>query len=175
MTTATALDLRTPPADPGEPPHGRPRVGVSTEEARLLAGLAAGWEVLEIGTGLGVSTRALARTAARVVTVDPDPWVHEVIVPGLHDPSVECRRDWPPAGLDFDVIFVDGDHTARAVEADVVSALGRVRPNGLIVLHDWQLAEVRAGTRRATDLPVYEIATTYGLGLLIAPEESHAR
>ena len=53
----------THPADPGEPTTGTPRLSVTELEADILAALVAGRDVLEIGTGLGVSTRAMAATA----------------------------------------------------------------------------------------------------------------
>ena len=38
--------------------------------------------VLEIGTGLGVSTRAISTTAFKVTSIDIDPWAHSFRFPG---------------------------------------------------------------------------------------------
>lgn len=162
-------ELRTHPDDPGEPQHGRKRVGIAPDEERILQALARRRFVLEIGTGLGYSTRALASSASMVFSVDPDPWVHDVIVPDLRGLMVSCARDWPSI-RGFDLVFIDGDHRTPAVEGDVQRALAVARPGGIILLHDYQAdPEVREGARRATDLPVTEIRTTYGLGLIVKP------
>lgn len=117
--------------DPGEPGYGEdytlPRRSVTDQEARILASLARGKTVLEIGTGLAVSTRALASRALRVVTVDVDPWVRD---PGL--PNVEFRRDLPPKDMQFDFVFIDGNHNKESVVADIESC----RHIPLLVLHD---------------------------------------
>ncbi len=48
-----------------------------------IEALVRGLDVLEIGTGLGVSTEWMARTAHSVVTVDIDPWVWKHVFPYL--------------------------------------------------------------------------------------------
>src|SRR3954471_13056030 len=73
--------------DPGEPRIKKPRVSVTEDEARILSAFALGRVVLEIGTGLGVSTRALASTAKCVWTSDIDEWVQRTIWPEL---TAEC-------------------------------------------------------------------------------------
>lgn len=40
------------------------------------------------------------------------------------------------AGRDVDMLFIDGDHTAEGVGADVAGYSGFVRPGALITLHD---------------------------------------
>lgn len=80
--------------DPGEPTTGVPRVSIADDEVELLASLVAGKRVLEIGTGLGVSARAMASTATEVVTVDIDPWVHANVWP-LLPRNVRCCAEIP--------------------------------------------------------------------------------
>jgi hypothetical protein len=52
---AAAVSGQTHPGDPGEPSSGVPRISVAAQEADILAGMAAGLCVLEIGTA-GMST-----------------------------------------------------------------------------------------------------------------------
>lgn len=127
--------------DPGEPTTGLPRVSITDEEADLLASFASGRTVLEIGTGLGVSTRALASSALKVTTVDVDPWVQATIWPTLPD-NVECLTE-VPTGRRFGLVFIDGDHTPEAVQRDVALAESLLDDGGLIVAHDSAFDHVR--------------------------------
>jgi len=128
------------PADPGERQYAGnpPRRSITEEEIEILAVLAAGMDVLEIGTGLAVSTHALASTARRVVTVDPDPWVQD---PAL--PHVEFCRVLPHDLTGFDLVFIDGLHTREAVINDIE----RSRPIARLLLHDTYLPDVQAAIR----------------------------
>lgn len=127
--------------DPGEPTTGEPRVSITDEEAALLTAYAAGRTVLEIGTGLGVSTRALASSALKVTTVDVDQWVHATIWPTLPD-NVECLTTLY-AELRFDLVFIDGDHSPEAVRRDVALAESLLTVGGVIVAHDTAFDHVR--------------------------------
>lgn len=163
---------RRHPADPGEPQHGIPRVGIARDEEPLLAALGRGRSVLEIGTGLGYSARAfLAGGARRVVTVDIDPWVGSAIVPALPK-GIGFRGDWPPpGGRPFDVVFVDGAHDKESVREDTRRALAAVVPGGLVVFHDWEGIDRIPESVRSVVGPgatIYAIPTTYGLGILVA-------
>ena len=146
--------------DPGEPSTGEPRLPVDDLEAWILAAFAAGRRVLEIGTGLGVSTRALAASAAEVYTVDIDPWVHGEIWPHL-PANVRCFASLPPG--EFDAIFIDGDHSPEAVERDIATARMVAAPGAVILAHDTNAPNVwkhlGAGDWRL-------IPTLYGIGVL---------
>ena len=37
----------------------------------------------------------------------------------------------------FDAIYIDGDHTANAVYIDLVNSFNKIKPNGLIMGHDY--------------------------------------
>ena len=133
------------PDDPGEVGYAvrEKRLSVTNEEGEILAGLAAGLRVLEIGTGLGVATRYLARTATEVVTVDIDPWVVDPCIA-----NVTFMRDVPP-GKTFDLAFIDGNHQYAEVIRDIQRAISEV-----IVLHDTYLDEV---ARAARDAGLHEV------------------
>jgi hypothetical protein len=158
--------------DPGEPQHGLPRIGIDEGEEPLLSALARGRLVLEIGTGLGYSTRALARTARLVVTVDPDEWVEKNIVPTL-PLNVAFRRELS-GPVPVDLVFVDGDHRPDAVRRDTLLAVQCVCDGGLVVFHDWTGLDDVAGSVRSVvggAAPLYAIPTKYGLGVLVVTSD----
>lgn len=127
-------------------------------EAARLAEFAEDRDVLEIGSAYGYSTVIMALADARVVvTVDPhtahDSYgaLHANL--GMYNVS---DRVWVLRGtsqaelphfnrgaerrfdLDgFDLVFVDGDHTAAGVEHDVTAALQLLRPGGVLACHDY--------------------------------------
>lgn len=152
------------PDDKGEPFQNFPRVSITDEEGLILQGFALGKDVLEIGTGLGVSTRYLAATAKRVVTVDIDPWVKEhIVLPSNVEMVIE-----PPlidTELRFDMVFVDGSHIIENVIRDVHRAMHHVKPDGMIVMHDANYDNVQRGfefIKREWEI----IKTTHGLAVL---------
>lgn len=135
----------------------------------MLSGLALGRTVLEIGTGLGVSTRALAETASRVFTVDVDPWVAEAIAPSLPANVTFLRETGEfPATARCSMAFIDGLHKTEAVVQDVRFALARLERPGLLVFHDGRMAPVQEGIRRSgLDLSgAYPLQTEAGLVLV---------
>lgn len=120
--------------------------------------------VLEIGTHIGASTlyiaRALKRNGgpARVVTVDVadvnDPLTGAWKAQGLPMPPRDFARERScleyiefvrESALSFmrrtneryGFIFLDGDHMAHAVYAEVAAALPLLEPDGVILVHDY--------------------------------------
>ena len=126
------------PDDPGEITYGSKskRLSVTDEEAGILSELAVGLMVLEIGTGLAVSTRALAKTAYQVVTIDIDPWIVDPKIA-----NVSFYRIRAPVVLQgsFDACFIDGSHKKQAVIDDIEYC----RKIPLLILHDTYLDEVK--------------------------------
>lgn len=145
--------------DPGEPSTGEPRISITDEEAELLASYATGRDVLEIGTGLGVSTRALASTALTVTTVDVDPWVWANVWPGL-PANVEPLKA-VPTDRRFGLVFIDGDHSPDAVARDVALAETLLAVGGLIIAHDSAFDHVRG----ALGAGWMHLPTRYGLSV----------
>ena len=120
-------------SDPGEPGLGVKRWSINDTEARLVSELFRGLTVLEIGTGLGVSTRAIAKKANWVHTVDIDPWVAEnVVLP----PNVFFYRDIKDVPEGLDATFIDGYHNRKQCIKDIRDARRIVKPGGLIIFHD---------------------------------------
>lgn len=154
------------PDDPGEPTTGIRRISVTDEEAAFLAVLARGKKVLEIGTGLGVSTRALASTASFVMTIDIDPWVLDNVALKIQRDSeieVSYRSDIESLQDTYEMVFIDGDHRTDRVMVDLFHAYSRVPLKGMIVVHDAKMPEVAA----ALDDTWIHVDTHHGLAIKI--------
>ena len=78
------------------------RVSVSEQEAAILEGLVLDRFVLEVGTGLGVSTMRMTKTAIHILTVDNDPWVYRLPISGY---NIERAR-FIPFERHFDLAFL---------------------------------------------------------------------
>jgi len=139
--------------------------GINPGDRRALYYLISALEpdrLLEIGTHIGASTLYLGQSLKNIgkglaTTVDV------LDVNGRHGPWREAGLDFPPKdivrrlgcsdhiafatqpSLDFmratrhrfDFVFLDGDHSPRAVYLEVAAALAILKPNGLILLHDY--------------------------------------
>ena len=139
--------------DPGEGGGPVPRVSVTDEEGEILAEYVKGLYVLEIGTGLGISTRAMAKTAVLVDTVDIDPWVRDTIAPALPKNVIFHEG----MGLihpnkRFDVCFIDGAHDTASVVTDIEDAMKRLVPGGLLLFHDYFAKPVRDAVEKEMNL-----------------------
>lgn len=157
----------TDPRDPGEQCYGTevPRGSISLFEGEFLATLCAAKRVIEVGTGLGISTRYIARTAECVWTIDPDPWVKEVIVPEIGEVNVVALCSWDGVPAHVDVVFIDGCHKPGAVANDLRLASEKLQNCGVIVLHDWRLPDVQKGAA-LYGASVSPVNTEFGLGLI---------
>ena len=151
------------PDDPGEPTTGDPRLSITELEGQMLAALVAGRKVLEIGTGLGVSTAAMAATAEHVATYDIDSWVHDTIWPGLPD-NVVGVKSLEHVGRAFGAVFIDADHSTEAVARDLSVALQHLGLGGVVIAHDTASPAVREGL--AAESGWHWIDTTHGLAVL---------
>lgn len=119
------------------------------EEGRALAELAAGKRVLEIGSYCGRSTICLAQTAEQVTAVDT--W-NGAGTPRPRNTRGECERNLAaydvspkvileegvPAEGEYDLAFIDGDHSYEAVRADIERSLEVLAPEGLLAFHDYR-------------------------------------
>jgi hypothetical protein len=170
----------TAEADPNEPGHDHGRWSVSVSEGGWLQEQVRGKVVVEIGTGLGISTRYMAETAHLVITCDTDAWVRRAVWPDLADldnvvfcgsiATVGTTDDWP------DVVFIDGCHDTDAVEADIRDALAILQTGGRIILHDTAAESVRraaAAVGLVVELHNYEFHN--GMGVITVPETASGR
>jgi hypothetical protein len=133
------------PEDPGESGYKSgpiPRLSVTDKEAGHLARLFAGKTVIEFGTGIGVSTKAIASTAKHVYTCDPDPWVRSAIVPGL-PVNVSFFVEFPD-NLRADGAFIDGHHGQDETLADIRYAAEHTNCDPLVI-HDTNINSVSLG------------------------------
>jgi predicted O-methyltransferase YrrM len=135
--------------------------GVNPGDRQAISALVAYLQprtVLEVGTHIGSSTIALASTlsgSARITTVDimdvndPSgrPWerygaqrspaeiVHGLVpVKFVVSDSLSYLAN---TGERYDFIFLDGDHRAETLYQELPLALSRLKPEGLILLHDY--------------------------------------
>ncbi len=146
-------------------------------EGETLRDLAAGRDVLEIGSYCGKSAICMAQVANVVHTVDwhkGDDAVGEVrrstLGPdnsldllnaslhqwGLTDKvvvhvgrSADILAGMKADGRKFDLAFIDGAHDEESVAADIAATLPLLRPDAVIAFHDWDSRpSVREAVRR---------------------------
>lgn len=134
-------------------PGPGPAIPTSLTEAETaeLQRLAAGKDVLEIGSAFGYSTVALALVARFVDAVDPHTahgsrsaleanlgfYGVRNKVSILHETSQHVLPNLAEAGITYDLVWVDGDHTAAGVEHDVTWALKLLKSDGVLACHDY--------------------------------------
>lgn len=99
--------------------------------------------VLEVGCYRGVSTEFWALHCARVVAVDPWPIEsirREFLSRVGHYPHVEIIQAYSPCPVpaeEYDLVYLDGDHSYKTVKAEIEAYLRLVRPGGFIGGHDY--------------------------------------
>jgi predicted O-methyltransferase YrrM len=106
---------------------------VTRGEAEKLGTASIGCRVIELGTGLGVSTVYMAYTAQLVDTVDPEPWVHKALT--LPENVTQFKHVTEVYG-EYEFAFIDGHHDYKSVRSDILSVLPMMVKNGAIGFHD---------------------------------------
>lgn len=120
-------------------------------ETAELQRLAGGKDVLEVGSAFGYSTVAVGLVANSVTTVDPHTGHNSlgVLIANLEANGLTGKVRWiagrsqdilPTFIAAFDLVWIDGDHTAEVVEHDVTWALRLLRPGGVLACHDYDEA-----------------------------------
>jgi len=127
---------------------------LTVAEGKALAQLAAGKRVLEIGSYCGRSTICLARTAKRVLAIDPHDGrgtpkprdTSKDFFDNLQRYGVADKVDWSsylyaPYAFEgtFDLIFIDGAHSLASVRRDIKQTLPLLAEGGLLAFHDYRL------------------------------------
>jgi len=129
----------------------------AAETAKLME-LAKDGDVLEIGSAYGYSTCALALVARSVVAIDPhathgsffelqanlNAYGVREKVRIVRDSSQNALRSmagwvdkYEKTAQRFDLVWIDGDHTAEVVEHDVSHAIKLLKPGGVLACHDY--------------------------------------
>lgn len=155
-----------------DPVHNGPGIWTSllTEEAQELAKLAAGKQVLEIGSACGFASIAMAAQALHVTTVDlPAGWVDSggaftrnlaaygvTNVTRILDSSFTVLPDLATQGKQYDLIFIDGDHSTLALTLDFPNSEALIAPGGIIACHDYMETCCCVDVKRTLDLLVPE-------------------
>lgn len=99
--------------------------------------------VLETGSYRGVSTEFWALHCERVLSIDPSPNMavrRELHARLAHYPHVqlyEGRSPYLPREFDFDLVYLDGDHSQAHVAAEIQAYLPQLRPGSWIGGHDY--------------------------------------
>lgn len=103
--------------------------------------------VVQIGASKGISTVAMLEARPDVfifsIDIEPCPWEKESIIKA----GLDCNRvirvlgdskqiNWP---FPVDMLYIDGDHSYDGIKGDCEAWLGKVRPGGLAVFHDYVL------------------------------------
>jgi len=118
--------------------------------------------VIEIGSDRGVSTELFLLTAARVVAVDP--WENassfqEFVERCTGYPHLEiCRGKSPEAlarfGAEFDMCYIDADHSYESVRRDILACTRIVKPDGWLAGHDYHQPQVERAVSSLIDRPM---------------------
>lgn len=153
--------------DPGEPGRGLPRWSINEQEGQILAELVKGYEVFEIGTGLGISTMWLYSTAKIVYTHDIDSWVQLNVFPILPDAIIKLK-EFPTITSEhvrkFDCIFIDGFHKYESALTDIERSRPILKKGGLFIFHDFNIPGVKNAIMDST-LKFVEIKTFAGMAI----------
>jgi len=117
-------------------------------------------KILEIGTCHGASTRAmLDNSHATIYCVDswaggidtsygqvPEDWAYQTFLENMRDMRKRLRifkmysHQAPKhlEGLEFDMVYIDADHSYSAVKQDIQNFAPFVREGGLLCGHDYE-------------------------------------
>jgi spermidine synthase len=122
-------------------------------QLRFLCSVCTEKVVLEIGTFRGVTTYNLSKYAKEVVTIDIDnqtrddcPYPQYEVGSWFKDRGVRNIKqiigdtqqlDFRTLNTQFDVIFIDGEHTEQGCTNDFTKSLQVLKSDGVIVIDDY--------------------------------------
>ena len=117
---------------------------------------------LEIGTFQGGSSLVVSaamtatKNRGRMLCVDPRPQIdpahwalieeRAILIRGYSPDVLPQARD--AAGGDFDLVFIDGDHTAKGVYRDAIGVLPFLQQGACMLFHDSHYPDVASGINR---------------------------
>jgi predicted O-methyltransferase YrrM len=125
-------------------------------------------------TKLGGSTLPLLRKHVAAFGLE------DLVVP-IEADSVRAAAQWTGAGIDL--LYIDGDHLYEAVRADFESWWPRVKPDGVMIFHDYDdrhpgvkrlIDEVRAGPVKGASADQVGSLLTVRLAMRAANREPRA-
>jgi cephalosporin hydroxylase len=99
--------------------------------------------VLETGSYRGVSTEFWALHCAKVTSVDPSPNMavrRELHARVVHYPNVTLMQGcspWVPPVFNFDLVYLDGDHTYNLVCCEIETYWPLLKPGQWLGGHDY--------------------------------------
>ena len=117
--------------------------------------------VIEIGCWNGVSTEVFLLMVPRVATVDPFDYPSDranlfrercggysnlEVYPGYSPEELQRFGD-----EEFDMCYIDGDHSYEAVKADIAACHRIVKMDGWVCGHDWHHTPVKRAVYEVTD------------------------
>jgi predicted O-methyltransferase YrrM len=160
------------------------------DEALELQRICTNKEVLEIGAFYGKTTVCIAEVAISVTTVDTWavdgngqtqlPEINETVFNTFKDSIKEYgnvtylvgRSEKIVPGIDrqFDVVFIDAEHSYNGVLSDIRVTLPKLKDNGVFVFHDYG---TWAGVTQAID-EVFDISRITGPVVSLASFEKEA-
>ncbi len=142
---------------------------------------------VEVGSRWGGSMQILSRFAKRVISCDIDPTCKDRLGPSY--PNVEfvtgdsqqtlpiLLKQLQNDGVKLGFLLIDGDHTAKGVQADIAGLLEYVPSCPLyVILHDSFNPDVREGIRSATwskNLHVHSVELDFIPGVLHQGGDAH--
>lgn len=152
---------------------------LSELEGRTLALFALGRDVLEIGSYCGKSTICMAQVAKSVVAVDPhngdqtpDPrdtlakfranlkrYDVAMNVFYCHGTVEQAGPVIESEGRTFDMAFIDGAHDVESVRTDIRWSIRLLKPEGLLVFHDYRWGTPKQGYDAGVEEAVNDLLT----------------
>lgn len=133
-------------------------------QLEFLCSLAQSKSVLEIGTFRGVATYNLAKIAKSVITIDIDnagiregyesyivgEWFKDKKHDNIKQLIADTKfLDFEQFDEQFDLIFIDGEHSFDGCTNDFMKSLSVLKPNGFIVIDDYD--PMWPGVKKAID------------------------
>lgn len=135
--------------DGGMPVH----TSIDDLETAALQRIANGGTVLEVGSAYGYSSIIMALAGAHVITIDVHAGENPDSLNRLRDaitaydvndrvfPIVARSQDILPqllaGGSEFDLVFIDGDHTTEVAQQDCAYGWALLTPGGCLAVHDY--------------------------------------